>query len=150
MIDEIHTHDYETFYYAVVAAESNLVLTSFRSFGGAGWTLQKLVDSAPADQRDILLGRLARVIRGILWQDLVPVTDSLERKSIMEIMFNTPKIATLIRKRDFAAIEAKIEKTDGMVTMRQSVLTWQDRLMMTTEVVKILDTVGTVSFLLLA
>jgi hypothetical protein len=56
----------------------------------------------------------------------------------------------LIRRRDFAAIEAEIEKTAGMVTMRQSVLTWRDRLMITTDVVKILDTVGTVSFLLLA
>jgi twitching motility protein PilT len=144
MVDQIHTNDHQTLHEVLVAAESSLVLTSLHSFGGAGWTLQKLVGSAPPDLRDLLLNRFSRVIRGIIWQDLVPVNDALERKPIMEIMFNTPRIAKLIRQQDFAAIGAEIEKTDGMITMEQSVSPWKDRLVRTNKVIKILDIIDTI------
>ncbi|MBL7177566.1 MAG: Flp pilus assembly complex ATPase component TadA [Desulfobacteraceae bacterium] len=117
----------ETLSMAMNAAESHLVLTTSISFGGTAWAIRKLFDFFPDDRQDYVRTHLSRVLRALIWQDLVPLEGHKGTKIAMEIMFNNLKIAELIQNNALHKVHGEIQKgNEGMQTMHKSLSTIGD------------------------
>lgn len=116
MIGEMR--DKETISAAVTAAETgHLVLSTLHS-NSAAQTVDRIIDSFPADQQDQIRVQLASSLLGILSQRLVPrVSGGLI--PAFELLLNTPATANLIRERRTHEIDVLIEtgSQDGMIDL---------------------------------
>lgn len=116
MIGEMR--DKETISAAVTAAETgHLVLSTLHS-NSAAQTVDRIIDSFPADQQDQIRVQLAASLLGILSQRLVPrVSGGLI--PAFELLLNSPATANLIRERRTHEIDVLIEtgSQDGMIDL---------------------------------
>jgi len=117
-------NDPETISFALETAESHLVLATCNVFGGAPWTIKNLLSYFTPDQQEFVRTQLARTVRAMVWQHLLPEKDHKGLHPVMEIMLNTKKISQLIRDNEIHKVNGEIEKggSQGMQTMKQSVL----------------------------
>jgi twitching motility protein PilT len=137
LLDEIDSP--QTVVVALEAAESQLVLVSYSSFGGSAWAILKTLSSLPPEQQELFLDQLSRSLRAVIWQHLIPRENGEGPVPIMEIMLNKEKIAELIRKRAFHKIHQEIERDDEMQTMGQSVSKIKTAVHFTKEVINIAE-----------
>jgi twitching motility protein PilT len=116
MIGEMR--DKETISAAVTAAETGHLVLSTLHANSAAQTVDRIIDSFPADQQDQIRLQLASSLLGILSQRLVPrVSGGLI--PAFELLLNTPAIANLIRERRTHEIDVLIEtgSQDGMIDL---------------------------------
>jgi twitching motility protein PilT len=109
---------------AVVAAETgHLVLSTIHTMD-AIHTIQRIVDSYPADQRAPMRVAVANILRGVIAQKLVTTSDGQGRMPCTEILQMTPYIRQLVAEGKMAEVYSAIARgqSDGMLTFDQDLL----------------------------
>lgn len=115
--------DLETIQQAITAAETgHLVLATLHTSGCAN-SINRIIDSFPADQQNQIRAQLSESLQAVLWQSLIPTKDKKGRVGAIEIMFVTNAIANMIRKGTTHQINSVIETStkEGMKTMKKAV-----------------------------
>ena len=90
--------DQETMEAAITAAETGHLVFSTLHTTGAARTVDRIIDSFPANQQEQIRIQLAGNLKAVLSQLLVPLKQKKGRAAVFELMVNTPSIATLIRE----------------------------------------------------
>lgn len=76
--------------------------------------LQRLVESAPRDQRGLLRRRLAKSLRGVLCQVLLPSADGKGMVPACEVLAPTAAVVELLKsERDLEELQAMMESPHG-------------------------------------
>lgn len=115
--------DLETIRTAMTAAETgHLVLATLHTRGAVN-TIDRIIDTFPADQQDQIRIQLSNVLRTVVSQQLVPDTRG-GQIPVFEIMHMTGAVRSMIRDCKTHQIPAAIASggADGMVSMDQALL----------------------------
>ncbi len=119
MIGEMR--DRESIATAMTAAETGHLVFSTLHTNSAAQTIDRIVDSFPAEQQNQIASQLAATIAGVISQRLVPRIGG-GRVPACELMFTNAAIRNLIREKKFFQIDLVIETSlqDGMITLNRS------------------------------
>lgn len=112
--------DAETIRTAMTAAETGHLVIATLHTKGAVNTIDRIVDSFPADQQDQVKIQLSLVLDSIVSQQLLPKKDG-GMVPAMEIMRTTPAISNMIRDSKNYQIDNVIQTSGnlGMISMDQ-------------------------------
>jgi len=113
----------ETISIAVTAAETGHLVLSTLHTNNASQTLDRIIDSFPANQQDQIRNQLAASLLGIFSQRLIPrITGGLI--PAYELLLNNNAIANLIRENRTHEIDMVIEtgSESGMIDLNHSLL----------------------------
>ena len=116
--------DLETMQQAITAAETgHLVLATLHTTGCAD-SVNRIIDSFPADQQNQIRTQLSTSLRAVFWQTLLKTKDEKGRVGAFELMFSNNAIANMIRKAATHQINSVIETStkEGMQTMKKSLI----------------------------
>ena len=119
MIGEMR--DSESISTAMTASETGHLVFSTLHTNSAAQTIDRIIDSFPADQQSQVVSQLAATLVGIVSQRLVPRIDG-GRIPACEVMFINSAIRNLIRERKIYQIDLVIETSlqEGMTTLNRS------------------------------
>jgi len=119
MIGEMR--DKESIATAMTAAETGHLVFSTLHTNSAAQTIDRIVDSFPAEQQGQAASQLAATLVGIISQRLVPKIGG-GRVVVCELMFANAAIRNLIREKKFFQIDLVIETSlqDGMITLNRA------------------------------
>jgi twitching motility protein PilT len=111
----------ETMSTAVTAGETGHLVFSTLHTNDAAQTINRIIDTFPAEQQDQIRTQLASSLSGILSQRLVSSKDG-GRIPAYELLVNNKAVANLIREGRTHEIDSVIETSsdDGMITMSRS------------------------------
>ena len=126
--------DPETVATAMTAAEMAQLLFSTLHTTSASGTIDRIVDTFPAQQQRQIRIQLSLVLQAIVCQQLVPTVDG-KLTPAFEIMHSNPAIRNLIREEKTYQIDSVIAShgADGMRTMDQSLFALAKQGRITTE-----------------
>lgn len=113
----------ETISAAVTAAETGHLVISTLHTNNASQTIDRIMDSFPANQQDQIRVQLANSLLGVFSQRLIPrIAGGLI--PAYELMINNDAIGNLIRERRTHEIDVVIETSSqlGMIDMNRSLL----------------------------
>src|SRR5579883_1728123 len=110
--------DRATMELAMHAAETGHLVFSTLHTNDAKQSIDRILDTFPADARVGLLRMLAVTLRGIVCQRLIPRTDGSGRIAAIEIMINSPSIRQLIEKGQIGDIQKSIESSQAYYRMQ--------------------------------
>lgn len=116
--------DLETAKMALSAAETGHIVLSTLHTRDAKGAISRYADLFPQQSQSEIRAQLATNVRGIICQRLLPSNIEGERQELaLEIMFNTPAIASAIRSGKLESIDNYIltGRADHMVTMDESI-----------------------------
>lgn len=121
MIGEMR--DAETMAAAVTAAETGHLILSSLHTNNAAQTIDRIIDSFPADQQNQIRSQLSNTLVGIVSQRLVPRTEGGLVPAV-EIMIANSAIKNLIRENRMHEIDLVIETSsdEGMVSLNRSLV----------------------------
>lgn len=111
----------ETMAAAVTAAETGHLVLSTLHTNNAAQTIDRIIDTFPAEQQDQIRLQLAASLAGIFSQRLIPrISGGLI--PACELLINTKAVANLIREKRTHEINTVIEtgSTEGMLDMNRS------------------------------
>ena len=116
--------DQDTFQAAISAAETGHLVFSTLHTTNAMLTIDRILDLFPPDQHYQIRSQVALQLKACVAQRLVPAADGKGRVPTVEVMFNTPAIAQLIRENMLKQIPLAITsgKEDGMQTFNMSLV----------------------------
>lgn len=108
---------------AMTAAETGHLVFSTLHTNSASQTIDRIIDSFPAEQQGQIISQLAATLVAIVSQRLLPRIDG-GRVPSMEIMIVNPAIRNLIREKKIYQIDLVIETSlqEGMITMNRSMV----------------------------
>lgn len=115
--------DYETINTAMTAAETgHLIFSTLHTIGAAN-TIDRIIDSFPANQQHQVAVQLATVLQAVVSQRLITTIDG-NIVPAFEVMILTPAIRNLIREGKTHQIDGVIYSStnDNMVAMDTSIL----------------------------
>ncbi|MCF0142814.1 MAG: Flp pilus assembly complex ATPase component TadA, partial [Parasporobacterium sp.] len=115
--------DSETMEVVMTAAETGQLIFSSMHTLSAADTVDRIVDSFPEKKQPQVRAQLARVLRCVVCQKLIPTSDG-KLVPVFEVMYVTPAIQNLIREGktyQFASIIQEGEDS-RMVSMNTSLL----------------------------
>jgi twitching motility protein PilT len=114
--------DLETIQLAISASETGHLVLGTLHTSNAPRTLDRLLDVFPVDQRDQIRVMVSESLRGIVSQQLVPRADGQGRAVAMELLFNSPAVANVIREAKTFMLPGIIQtgKKAGMMLMDES------------------------------
>ena len=106
---------------ALPAAETGHLVLSTLHTNSASQTVDRIVDSFPAEQQSQIASQLAATLVAVISERLIPRIEG-GRVPAAEIMIVNPAIRNLIRDRKFYQIDLVIETSlqEGMVTLNRS------------------------------
>ncbi|MFQ5669126.1 MAG: PilT/PilU family type 4a pilus ATPase [Acidobacteriota bacterium] len=117
--------DLETMATVMTAAETGHLVFSTLHTNSAAQTIDRIMDSFPANQHHQVRAQLAQVLKGIISLNLVKRSDGKGLCAAVEIMRATPRMEKLIEEGKTKEIETEIEKSVAffkMQTMNQSLM----------------------------
>ena len=116
--------DAETFQAAMSAAETGHLVFSTLHTTNAMMSVDRVLDMFPSNQHDQVRSQLSLQLRALVAQRLLPSIDGKGRVPAIEILFNNPAIAALIRENNIKQIPLAISngKEDGMQTFNMSLV----------------------------
>ncbi|PIR98084.1 MAG: type IV pili twitching motility protein PilT [Candidatus Colwellbacteria bacterium CG10_big_fil_rev_8_21_14_0_10_42_22] len=119
MIGEMR--DAESISTAMTAAETGHLVFSTLHTNSASQTIDRIIDSFPANQQGQITSQLSATLVGILSQRLVPKIDG-GRVPAVEVMFVNSAVRNLIREKKAYQIDLVIETSlqQGMMTLNRS------------------------------
>jgi len=119
MIGEMR--DPETMATAMTAAETGHIVFSTLHTNSASQTIDRIIDSFPAEQQGQITSQLAATLVGIVSQRLIPKIEG-GRVPACEIMLANSAIRNLIRERKSYQIDLVIETSvqEGMLSLNRS------------------------------
>ncbi|MGB3977286.1 MAG: PilT/PilU family type 4a pilus ATPase [bacterium] len=122
MIGEIR--DAETLWMAITAADSGLLVLASMETPSVEHTLTTIIHSFPEKCRDYIRTLMTETLQVVVSQQLVPQQDSDNLVPALEILINTPTVASLIREDKIYQIPSVISvgEQHGMITMEQSLV----------------------------
>ena len=111
--------DLETISAAVTAAEMGILVMGTLHTNGAAQTVDRIVNTFPADKQNHIRTMLSTSLRGVVSQQLLPTQDKPGRVAALEIMVNTSAVANLVRQGKLDQIETAMQSGGaiGMQTM---------------------------------
>lgn len=114
--------DLETIQLAISASETGHLVLGTLHTSNAPRTLDRLLDVFPVDQRDQIRVMVSESLRGIVSQQLVPRADGQGRAVAMELLFNSPAVANVIREAKTFMLPGIIQtgRKAGMILMDES------------------------------
>jgi twitching motility protein PilT len=116
--------DRETISLALTAAETGHLVFGTLHTNSAHKTVDRIIDTFPADQQEQVRAMLSESLRGVIAQQLLRKKGG-GRIAAHEILVGTPAVGNLIREAKTFQIPSSIQtgKQHGMVQMDQSLLT---------------------------
>ena len=120
MVGELR--DLETISLALMAAETGHLVLGTLHTTSAIKTLDRVVDAVPTQQKAQTAVLLSQHLRGVVSQRLLRTADGTGRRAVVEILLNTPAIASLIQNRKHFLIADQLQtgKERGMQLMDQA------------------------------
>lgn len=127
--------DAETFFAAISAAETGHLVFSTLHTTNAMMTVDRILDLFPSNQHDQIRSQLSLQLRAAVAQRLLPSLDGKGRVPAVEVMFNNPAIAALIKENNVKQIPTAITagREDGMQTFNMSLVDLVKRKLISTE-----------------
>lgn len=127
--------DIDTFEAAMHAAETGHLVFSTLHTTNVMLTIDRIVDLFPPVMHGQVRTQLSYQLRAILSQRLVPSIDGKGRVPAVEIMFNTPGIASLIRENNLKQIPGALQggKAEHMQTFNMSLVALVEEKLVTLE-----------------
>ncbi|MEE8131751.1 MAG: PilT/PilU family type 4a pilus ATPase [Candidatus Paceibacterota bacterium] len=121
MIGEMR--DKESIATALTAAETGHLVFSTLHTNSAAQTVDRIIDSFPAEQQGQVSSQLAAVLVGVVSERLIPRIDG-GRLPVCEVMITNSAIRNLIRERKAYQIDLVIEtsRQEGMITLNHSLM----------------------------
>jgi twitching motility protein PilT len=116
--------DPETVSTVITAAETGHLVFSTLHTNTAPQTVDRILDTFPADQQNQVRAQLAQVLKGVVSMKLVERQEG-GLVAALEILRTSPKIAKMIEKGEVSQIHEEIESSVGyyrMQSMNQSLL----------------------------
>ncbi len=119
MIGEMR--DVESIATAMTAAETGHLVFSTIHTNTASQTIDRIIDSFPAEQQGQISSQLSATLVGIVSERLIPRIDG-GRIPACEIMISNPAVRNLIREKKTYQIDLVIETSvqEGMLTLNRS------------------------------
>jgi twitching motility protein PilT len=116
--------DLETISIAVTAAEMGILVMGTLHTNGAGQTVDRIVNSFPADKQSHIRTMISTSLRGVISQQLLPAKPYAGRVAALEILINTPAVANLIRQGKLDQLETAMQSgaNVGMQTMDNALM----------------------------
>jgi len=116
--------DAETFQAAISASETGHLVFSTLHTTNAMLTIDRILDLFPSTQQAQVRSQLALQLRCCIAQRLIPSADGKGRVPAVEVMFNNPAIAQLIRENELKQIPNAISGggEDGMQSFNMSLV----------------------------
>ena len=117
--------DLETMATAITAAETGHLVFSTLHTNNAAQTVDRIIDSYPADQQLQVRGQLALVLKAIVSMQLVQDHEGKNRLPACEILVNSPKISKHIENGEIKEIIEEMENSVNfyhMQSMNQSLI----------------------------
>ena len=109
--------DLETISIAVTAAEMGILVMGTLHTNGAGQTVDRIINSFPADKQSHIRTMISTSLRGVISQQLLPTIHKPGRAAALEIMINTTAVANLIRQGKLDQLETAIQ-SGGNIGMK--------------------------------
>lgn len=100
--------DAETFQAAISAAETGHLVFSTLHTTNVMLTIDRILDMFPSNMHQQVRSQLALQLRACVSQRLIPASDGKGRVPAVEVMFNNPGIAQLIRENEIKQIPMAI------------------------------------------
>ena len=121
--------DLETISIAVTAAEMGILVMGTLHTNGAGQTVDRIINSFPADKQGHIRTMISTSLRGVISQQLLPTCHKAGRVAALEIMVNTPAVANLIRQGKIDQLETAMQSGGnlGMKTMDSALMDLVDK-----------------------
>jgi twitching motility protein PilT len=110
--------DLETMSTAITAAETGHLVFSTLHTNNAAQTVDRIIDSYPADQQLQVRGQLALVLKAIVSMQLVEDHEGKSRLPACEILVNAPKVSKHIENGEIK--ETTIESPTNRLSMRRA------------------------------
>jgi twitching motility protein PilT len=117
--------DPETVQTVITAAETGHLVFSTLHTNSAPQTIDRILDTFPADQQGQIRAQLAQVLQGVISMKLVGRRDGKGRVAALEIMRNSPKIAKMIERGETSGLHEELESSVNyhrMQSMNHSLL----------------------------
>jgi len=116
--------DLETISIAVTAAEMGILVMGTLHTNGAGPTVDRIVNSFPADKQNHIRTMISTSLRGVVSQQLLPTKHQAGRTAALEILINTSAVANLIRQGKLDQLETAMQAGGnvGMQTMDSALM----------------------------
>ncbi len=117
--------DLETMSTVITAAETGHLVFSTLHTNSASQTIDRIIDSFPADQQEQIRSQLALVLRAVVSMQLVERADGAGRVPATEILINSPKISKHIEAGEIKEIHEEMESSVAyfrMQSMNQSLI----------------------------
>ena len=116
--------DRETISLGLTAAETGHLVFGTLHTNSAHKTVDRIIDTFPADQQEQVRAMLSESLRGVVAQQLLRKKGGSGRAAAHEILVGTPAVANMIREGKTFQIPSLIQtgKKDGMIQMDQSIL----------------------------
>ncbi|MDX6014942.1 MULTISPECIES: PilT/PilU family type 4a pilus ATPase [Shewanella] len=120
LIGEIRTQ--ETMEFALSFAETGHLCMATLHANNANQALDRIMHLVPESKHQQLLFDLSLNLRGIVAQQLVPKVDGSGRRAAIEVLINTPRVASLIQKNELHVLKETMAKSNeqGMQTFDQA------------------------------
>ena len=114
--------DTETIAAALTAAETGHLVLATLHTNSAAQTVDRIIDSFPANQQNQVRQQLAATLLGVVSQRLLPRRDAKGMVAAFEVMIGTPPVAALIRDNKNHLLQSTLETSfkDGMQTMQKA------------------------------
>jgi twitching motility protein PilT len=116
--------DLETISIAVTAAEMGILVMGTLHTNGAGQTVDRIVNSFPADKQSHIRTMISTSLRGVISQQLLPTKQKAGRVAALEILINTSAVSNLIRQGKLDQLETAMQSGGavGMQTMDSALM----------------------------
>jgi twitching motility protein PilT len=114
--------DSESISIAITAAETGHLVLSTLHTGDAPQTVNRIIDSYPANQMETVRVQLSVSLAGIISQQLLPRKDGQGRVPAVEVLMATPAVRNLIRQGKIQHMRSQIalERSAGMLSIDRS------------------------------
>jgi twitching motility protein PilT len=114
--------DLESISIAITAAETGHLVISTLHTGDAPQTINRILDSYPANQVEAVRTQLSISLAGVVSQQLLPRRDGKGRVPAAEVLMATHAVRNLIRQGKIEMIRSQqvLERSSGMLTLDQS------------------------------
>jgi twitching motility protein PilT len=121
--------DLETISIAVTAAEMGILVMGTLHTNGAAPTVDRIINSFPADKQSHIRTMLSTSLRGVISQQLLPTKHKPGRIAALEILVNTSAVANLIRQGRLDQLETAMQSGGavGMQTMDSALMDLVER-----------------------
>jgi twitching motility protein PilT len=116
--------DLETISIAVTAAEMGILVMGTLHTNGAGQTVDRIINSFPADKQAHIRTMISTSLRGVVSQQLLPTKNGEGRVAALEVLINTSAVANLIRQGKLDQLETAMQSggSMGMQTMDSALM----------------------------